>query len=503
MSQSQILPVSFRSIPGSARAATLASLLALSGCGGNGAAVAPPAPAASPASLAVRACPPAFAGTGAECGVLSVPEQRSAPGRMLALPFVVLPAQRQPARQDPVVLIGGGPGPSVVEALGALPAEALQALPLRQDRDLVVLNQRGAALTEPAALECTELAITPGAPATSLDSVKRLLAQCRARLEGQGVALAAYSTADSAADLLDLQRLLAKQRGYAGWNVVATSYGTRVAQALLALDDKHIRTLTLDGPLPVQASPLYDASVLEAVGEVLTDCVRDAACEKTYPNLRGRVERALERLSNQPLTTPQGMRVSFGTVIGSLRGMLAAGQVQLALTALDLLGDGKAAELAALVGPDPDGIYAPSASGLYYSTMCVDDDPSLTKPGAVPEQASGWATQVRIAAAEQSGYVSRALCGAWPATGHRLPPVPRGNQLPVLVTAGQYDPITPPANFRFIQSYLPNSHLVVFPRQGHGLLEGGSCMMELARQFIDRPDRKPVLACVMGEAPAQ
>jgi TAP-like protein len=79
----------------------------------------------------------------------------------------------------------------------------------------------------------------------------------------------------------------------------------------------------------------------------------------------------------------------------------------------------------------------------------------------------------------------RSACSVWPradrpADFHR----PLASGLPVLILAGQYDPVTPPSYGAEAVRTLTNARLLLAPGQGHAVI-GAGCMPRLVRQFID------------------
>ena len=75
-------------------------------------------------------------------------------------------------------------------------------------------------------------------------------------------------------------------------------------------------------------------------------------------------------------------------------------------------------------------------------------------------------------------------CSVWPrglrpADFHQ----PFHTRVPVLVLAGEYDPVTPPRYGAEIVKALPRARLLIAPGQGHAVL-GAGCMPRLVGEFV-------------------
>ena len=113
-----------------------------------------PSPAVEP-TLALETCQltaPGMANTLlAHCGELAASEDPDNPGgRQIALHVAVVPAISRSPQPDPLFLLAGGPGQSAIEAYPAILTTAFGII--NQDRDVVLLDQRGTGKSNP--LEC-------------------------------------------------------------------------------------------------------------------------------------------------------------------------------------------------------------------------------------------------------------------------------------------------------------------------------------------------------------
>jgi pimeloyl-ACP methyl ester carboxylesterase len=85
------------------------------------------------------------------CGTLDVPENWSDPeGRRIEIGYAVLKATGSQPAADPIVFLAGGPGTSPMTRIEAW---ASVFAPLRQDRDIVIFDQRGTRLSSPLRCE--------------------------------------------------------------------------------------------------------------------------------------------------------------------------------------------------------------------------------------------------------------------------------------------------------------------------------------------------------------
>ena len=97
---------------------------------------------------------PELPGVVVQCGHLIVPESRRNPSNAtLRLYTVVIRSIASDPAPDPILYLSGGPGSHAVEVVPFLMGEVL--LPLLQERDVIVFDQRGTGLSEPS-LACPE-----------------------------------------------------------------------------------------------------------------------------------------------------------------------------------------------------------------------------------------------------------------------------------------------------------------------------------------------------------
>jgi pimeloyl-ACP methyl ester carboxylesterase len=484
----------------------LLSACLLAACGGSSDGGGPDAVDAR-STLAFGPCAVTIADATTVCGTLTVPEERTdKASRLIGLPFAILPAKALLPARDPIVVFTGGPGNSPLRVVAELPAEALQQFPLRQSRDVIVMTQRGTDLTTPLSLNCSELDLdfAAGARFASEDAVLQAARACRDRLVAAGVKPGSYTTRANARDMEDLRVLLGAQRGFTQWNLVGSSYGSRLALAYMRDAPKGVRGAVLDGPDPLQDRGLYGAGVLNALSAVLTACDAQPDCAAAYPNLRARFAAAIERLETTPAVI-DGKPVRGHALLNVLRGALAVPQAPYGSVPLfmERVAQGDLAGADAVLPFLSNLILAINPEGMFYTVSCTDDA-GLTTPASneVPADGTGWPDAVRrlIAKKGLSGLQAR-TCPLWTEGVTLSADVlrPLRSDIPSLITVGQFDASTPATNADILLADLTRARKVIFTGRGHGLLESDMCMLKVSAAFLDDPLAAPDTSCVDAE----
>ncbi len=286
------------------------------------------------------------------CGLLTVPENYADPdGRQIDLTYAVLHSRSLAPAPDPIMDLRGGPGGSLIEAK-ALEGRAKKFETLRQTRDVIVLDQRGAQFSNrlgcaPVGLLLFSVLLNPASPYAG--GLEPLLEQMRARfpnaddgtvktyawqdlcarvLENHGNDLSHYNTPNNAQDVVNLTAAL----GYDEVNLYGISYGTYLAQRIMTNHPEHIRSVVLDSTVPMQVNmvSLNVRSREVSFLNLVADCEADAACAAAYPNLTERTQALLAKLDEapiplaEPITQPTNLdRVTpaeFANLIDTMNG---------------------------------------------------------------------------------------------------------------------------------------------------------------------------------------
>ena len=178
-----------------------------------------------------------------------------------------------------------------------------------RDRDVILVDTRGTGLSQPR-LGCPEFDRAsesafyskPFVGSSTLVDFTRATPACRDRLTAAGIDLAAYNTAESAADLEALRRAL----GYRQWNLFALSADGVLGLTYMRLFPGGIRSAVVDsGQSPQHLWGLdYLRGLNELLERVFAGCAANAACNAAYPNLRGVFLDLVHRLQAHPVVVP-------------------------------------------------------------------------------------------------------------------------------------------------------------------------------------------------------
>jgi pimeloyl-ACP methyl ester carboxylesterase len=415
----------------------------------------------------------------AECGVVQVLEDPGRPeGRRLGIHVAVLRARTAAPAPDPLVVLAGGPGQGARSYAGTF-ARLFRAL--RRQRDLVFVDLRGTGASH--ALRCPE----PGDDADPL--LWRLatadVAACREALDAD---VRFYAHEHALADLDRVRHAL----GYTRVNVWGGSYGTRAALLYALAHPARVRTLVLDGAVPLaQRFPLsVPADARRALDRLLARCAGDTACAHAYPDLGGTIERLIADLQ-QPrrvtLAHPVTHRswtidLDWRSVASALRTFLySPSHASLVPHVATRAAHGDWAPFFALLADMSAATVDTMALGLTLSVLCTEDVPRIAPGEIATSTADTW-----LGRAEIAWWTS--ACRDWPR--HPVPGVFETAQpilpMPALILSGDNDPATPPRWGEGMAAHFESARHLVLPVAHNTTFSG--CVPRLITQFIAEAD---------------
>lgn len=407
----------------------------------------------------------------ARCGTLTVPEDRSdSAGRQISVKVAVIPAITRSPEPDALFLLAGGPGQSAIETFPAL-------LPLlfsiHQERDIVLVDQRGTGESNP--LRCLN-------PEEELLTDEELLEKLKACPETLDADPRFYTTEIAMTDLDEVRAAL----GYETINLYGASYGTRAALTYLRMFPERVRTLTLDAVVNPEFVIFMEAAEdgQAALEAFFTRCESDEACSTTFPGLRSEFEEILSRLEQSPehITMPNPL-TNEPLEVDVTREMIT-NMVFNTLYVPELVATLPLSIHAAYAGenyvPLISGAFLVNANlydGMFYAVTCTEDAP-LISPEEAAQRSEGTVFGDRTL-----DFVE--VCGAWP-KGSVSPEFrqPVQSDVPVLILSGEADPITPPRHAETVADDFTSELHLVFSGMGHGNL-ASRCTVNLFKDFIE------------------
>jgi len=441
-------------------------------------------------SLTLTACnlaqPNSGLSTAAWCTDFPVPENRADPhSRTIKLKLAVLRSSAQVASRDMLAFLVGGPGQAATDSASQI-AAMLQ--PLMAHRDVLLLDQRGTGGSN--ALTCKGSADTTKLDDDSTFDAARMhsdAADCLKQLSDRADPRY-YTTTIAAQDLEDVRKAI----GSPQFDLIGVSYGTRMAQQYLMHYPDAVRSVVLDSVVPnsLALGEDFARNLDDALKAQFARCTAEPACKKQFGDPDQTLYQLRDALRANPhevsFRDPQSYRtvkrVLNENSLASVVRMFAYTPATAALLPLSidaaahgdvgpLLGQAKilSSDLSELMG-----------SGMQYSVICSEDADLLTPR---PQDAD---TILGTHMIDAFG----AVCSAWPkgtrpADFHQ----PLKTDKPVLLLAGQYDPVTPPRYADEVAKGLPNARVLLFKGQAHSVMSVG-CAPQLVQHFIEKLDPK-------------
>jgi len=450
-----------------------------------------------------------------DCGevVLSVDPADPARGTV-RLPFL---RARGPgdASLPPMLMLSGGPGSSLLQPTTyGLLSDAFLG-PILQQRDIVVLEERGGPHATPA-LNCEASSRLPwvvnqaGAGADAVALQAEALASCAAEARAAGIDLDLFNSVTMAADLEGARLAF----GYDRWLVYGASYGTILAQHYLRDYPASVEALILDGADPLSTRSWgenWARSFAYAMANLADLCEADPKCAAAYdiPALldagirlfdEGTIPVAGPADKGMPPITHDLTADEFASFVYQF----ANGQTEIrSLPAiLSQMVAGGRDGVAAVMGPIvTQGILAartPQPGGMavlmHYAVVCSDDavhsEAEVLIDPDTPEYAAIFGRS------EARDYA--ASCKA---VGVReLPPETDIDPLidvPVLILAGRLDNRTPAFFAEKLAAEMPQVTLAEFPEGTHVQVgEINKCAASIMTAFAADPSASSDLSCI-------
>ena len=420
------------------------------------------------------------------CGYLYVASDRSSKDAgTIRLPVVRFETKEPKTNYDPVLFLPGGPIPAlaVPQLTGRAWEKLLSDLYWLSERDVIAFDYRGAGSSTPS-LYCPELPQL-GFPRISDETFANNLRTCMERMLRKNIALGSYNTGEIASDIKDLRTSLAISK----WTLWGGSYGSRVALEVMRQDSEGIKNVILSGALPPNKN-WWEFSAVNfdnVIRSIISQCRRDSACDSAYPSLSENLNKGLRELRRNPerfeITDYWPVQKTMTVVLDDIeflnllqheaRTYDGIRRIPMYLT---LASERKIARFKILLEDYLLQTRALFISPLqYFSVHCNDyvvegtPSPELSKNEFLWD--AGWS----------ESQDTCEIMNLQPTK--RLDATPVKSSIPVLILAGELDPITPPDWASEVSTSLQDSQLLILPYHSHDL-ENFDCAKRLVAEFL-------------------
>ncbi len=478
---------------------------------GAGAVVAPDGPEVD-AEFEEGPCrfePPA--GHSPRCGIVAVPMDWDRDEGEVELAVAVFASTAETPAEDPVIYLDGGPGSHALDTIEFSVDEFLE--PLLARGDVVFFDQRGAGRSTPQ-LDCPETAAvnrrTEDQPTLDDDEVTAAfhvaLAECRQRLVDAGVDLTAYNSINNAHDVEAIRKALDYER----WNLFGISYGTKLGLEVLRRHPGAVRATVLDSVYPPQVDSVLEnpSTFLASYEAVVSACDAEPACGADG-DLAERVRALVADYEADPVEVEvrdwisderDDVFVTGETIVGIIVGALYTPSqftdIPELVAELEL---GRTDAVAAFLSQDrtTERFFS---NGMFFAVACNEEvrfaDPREVA-AAVPDDPFGLKDDFDFAS--NTGNLAFGTCEAFDAgAAPALSDQPVASDVPTLLLAGAFDPVTPVDWAERAAATLGRSELIVGPYASHGV-SGGACGISIVVAFLDSPGERPDDRCLSDE----
>ncbi|MEM7044906.1 MAG: alpha/beta fold hydrolase [Pseudomonadota bacterium] len=459
------------------------------------------------------------------CGEFVVPEHWDKPSsRSIQLPVVTFHAKDGVPRDDPIVLINGGPGsrPFIRDAASIsrswLPY--LQVQPWSSNRDFIVVGLRGTNWTD-ANLDCPEAADPFSAFGASSEAGKTNRSEtlyfeniglCLERL-AKGHDLSGYNSEQAARDIASLRIAM----GFDQWNLLGVSYGTYVALKTIRDYPGGIRSVVLDSVTPIDHDWVNKqwADLEQSLERIFEACRGSEVCNRHFPDSREQLEGFLTKAAEEKLEIKIDDHPSYGTIFFPLTPSNTIWML-LFLTyshpfymfvpfLIDALNHDHEQDFVAFVAEQSLSFHDQIALGALTIYECNDSYYDMIDVD--PHGVEGSYLTTDDSHAE---FVSarNALCKRFASS-----PLPQESyqvavsDIPALLLSGHFDAVTPPQDairaakslsrsFQF--TFLDRSHSVLTPSLLDSVSSPG-CPSRIVTAFLENPQVPPEDPCLENQ----
>jgi pimeloyl-ACP methyl ester carboxylesterase len=406
------------------------------------------------------------------------------------------------SKELPLLYLHGGPG---ISTLGNLPSYLKSPTwkLMREKHDLVFFDYRGTGFSEPGL--CTYLPDSLSAfartnPAQNAIKEKEvsLYQRCKDSLLKQGIHLETFSSFQLAADVDAIRQALKIDK----WNVYSVSYGTTVALNVIRSFPSGLTSVILDSPFPPNAPWVDFVRPFDTCFKVLEKrLTQDASTAEQFATLRSDFAAAVKRLNEKPvrLLPPEKNDSAytynytgddFAWSIWS--AMLKPKAIPFVPLAIREVANGNDSVLqlwsTAFSSPDAHGKFSATQSNAI---LCFEGKPQN------PEDSQDSLLKKYPELSSFNAGFNVPVCNVWRPD---IPPKeifdPVVSNVPVLILAGEYDPVCPPFFGELTAKTLSRSKFLLIPSASHAAIHADDCTRNIAYDFLSFPGKELPVQCI-------
>jgi len=421
----------------------------------------------------------------AECGVLSVAENRNHPARMINLNIAIIRTESIKKKNDPVIMLAGGPGQAAVETY---PQVARAFVRILKHRDVILVDQRGTGKSNPLKCEFDEEVLEK-----IQENEELYYDELRKCVQNLDADTRFYTTTESIKDLEEVRKALNIEK----WNLLGISYGTRKALTYMKMYPDAIRSVILDGVVPQQEAlaQSHEKNLSNALSKQFEQCEKQPACLEAFGDVEQQMWQLFQKIEENPveIRLQNFMSGEYEDVtltkeyISLAIRMFAYSSNSMSLLPL-MIAQGNHGQLETLASQANmiGSMMSKSMSNVEMSIVCAEDVPFYQNEK----------TEGNTILDKKLLEKTKKSCDIWP---HIIVDSsfkdPVKSDLPVLLLSGELDPVTPPEFAKTTMETLSNAQHLIAKGQGHNVFPQG-CLPKIIAQFIDDPETELDSECM-------
>lgn len=421
------------------------------------------------------------------CGNLIVPENRQKPDKnSIKIPFVFARKPEQDSSKNITLFTTGGPGYTTIPVDDSVRFNSGYL----DFGGFIYFNQRGSKNASPC-LDCDGIneavreAYRKNLPKDSLIAIAA--DKCRKKFEKQGIDLSSYTTMESAADIADLRKALKID----SLTLFGGSYSGGLMLTVARLFPEGISSIIIGSPLPTNVN--YEEHALfnhnEALETLFAGIEADSSKRVLYPNLKQGFRDYFSQLDGVKFSMKYFDPIKNDSIdlIYSKNELLDAvfnrmnnsNFREVPQVILDLISGRHEKHIVGVMNAKFYGDNSISF-GMRYSIYCSEqiafsDIKLIKKQDEIVPWLAGY----------PFNSPTHEICACW-----NVKPVPVFmktpvySTIPVLISAGEFDPWTRPFYNQLIKRTMPNAQILTIKERAHMAGFGG-------RQFVEIFYRNP------------